>query len=122
MSAPPPLPAPPNSPAPRPRFTLTDALLLLAGLGLIAWGGWLIWSRGGSPTGLMIAGFGGIMMPFAPLRLLGGIALGGICIWLIFKAQGPFDYAYAAIAGIVGLTTVKEAAASLRGQRDGERG
>ncbi|MBY0263155.1 MAG: hypothetical protein K2Q20_12475 [Phycisphaerales bacterium] len=100
----------------RPRLTVSDWAFIAAGLAIIALGGYLIWSRGGrSPTGMMIAAFGATVMPLAWVRLLGGLALGGVCVWLVFHALGVFDYALAAIAGVIGLTTVREAAAGLRG-------
>lgn len=99
--------------APHRQRPVTDYLLAVVGVLLMALGGFLIWSRGGSSTGLIFACFGAVMMPLAWVRLIGGVALGGVCIWLVVYAAGMYDYALAAVAGMIGVTSVKEAAIRL---------
>lgn len=87
-------------------------MMLAIGLLMIGFGAYRIYlGRGHSPTGFMFAGVGAIILPSRWARLIGGVALGGLAIWLLIKALGPFDYLLAAIAGLSGFGAVKQAAA-----------
>jgi hypothetical protein len=108
----------PEPPVPRP-FPVrgVDWLWLALGLLLIGWGASrIISSGGGSPSGLLLAGVGATIMPLRIVRLLGGLALLGVCVYLLIKARVPMDFLFAGIAGLLGAGSVKQAVEGYRGQ------
>jgi hypothetical protein len=96
-------------------FSLMFWLQVVLGVAVAGYGVYMLNGSGWkNPTGFLLLCVGVLLMPIWFARLIGGLALVGLAVWLALNALGQIDYLFAAVYTFVGGSAAMDGFRDLR--------